>query len=850
MKTINVNQRPLWQGATLAAVAVMVFSAAQLFTTSRANADHINNTDFVITVDTTKPGSPDTEFVIPTTGIGYRYSVDCDGDGVPEATDQTGGYTCRYATPGVRQVRISGAFPRIHFNNRGDRLKLISIDQWGTNSWTDMNGAFHGAANMDVKATDIPDVSRVTNMSNMFHGATSLKGESANWANWNTAKVRAMDNTFNGARQFNQSIDSWNTSEVRYMNGTFANAKLFNQPLNSWDTRNVTSLKNTFNGADVFNQPLTNWVTDKVTSTFGTFANTKAFNQDITRWNMAEVTEMRAMFQNATAFNQGIGAWNTLKLRDAGNMFNGAVGFNQSLANWKVTALENAENMFHGIELSLQNYDATLQSWGTQAVRDNVPFSGGRSIYCLATNERKVLTVNRRWTITDAGRDCEQYLPTTVLFTGPSAINENSPVGMELGTLQGQSPLGAADSFTYATGCAGNFPQDSEIEIEGDKVKLKKSPDYETSSRLRFCVRATSSIGETIDKVIILNVIDKTALIYDANGATGGTLPVSPGEVNAVGASVPASANTGSLVKEGYTFDGWNTAANGLGVAYVPGDMVRLDADMTLYAQWRDATPPVKPAAAPSLASADDSGVSSTDNVTSVVQPSFTIRCTESGSRITLYIDGKPNGVVNCDATGEAKVRAAMPIMEGERAVTYTETDRSGNASSQSPVLTMIVDTTMPEGGIITLQADNQSPSITGTIDDPAAILELDIQGNIYPVTNLQNGSWELVAGVITPSLPEGKYKIVLRATDIAGNMKAIDGDLTIVRAATPLPPSASPSVNISSAKIAQASVRSATPNTGHQRNTSLGLIVAIGGGVIAIAGVVFIVLRKRKKNN
>ncbi|HVA70026.1 MAG TPA: InlB B-repeat-containing protein, partial [Acidimicrobiales bacterium] len=36
----------------------------------------------------------------------------------------------------------------------------------------------------------------------------------------------------------------------------------------------------------------------------------------------------------------------------------------------------------------------------------------------------------------------------------------------------------------------------------------------------------------------------------------------------------------------GYTFTGWNTAANGTGVAYVNGASYAFTASATLYAQW------------------------------------------------------------------------------------------------------------------------------------------------------------------------------------------------------------------------------------------------------------------------
>ncbi|WP_459926036.1 InlB B-repeat-containing protein, partial [Desulfatiferula olefinivorans] len=45
--------------------------------------------------------------------------------------------------------------------------------------------------------------------------------------------------------------------------------------------------------------------------------------------------------------------------------------------------------------------------------------------------------------------------------------------------------------------------------------------------------------------------------------------------------------NTESLVKTGYTFDGWNTAANGSGTAYSGGDTFAMgSSNVTLYAQW------------------------------------------------------------------------------------------------------------------------------------------------------------------------------------------------------------------------------------------------------------------------
>lgn len=101
--------------------------------------------DFIITVKSDNPGtSAATEFAIPTTGGGYNYNVDCDNDGIDEATAVAGNYTCDYTTSsagagaGTYTIRIkdnTGAgtgFPRIYFNNGGDKDKITGINQWGT----------------------------------------------------------------------------------------------------------------------------------------------------------------------------------------------------------------------------------------------------------------------------------------------------------------------------------------------------------------------------------------------------------------------------------------------------------------------------------------------------------------------------------------------------------------------------------------------------------------------------------------------------------------------------------------------------------------------------------------------
>ncbi|MCR5282267.1 MAG: InlB B-repeat-containing protein [Lachnospiraceae bacterium] len=68
---------------------------------------------------------------------------------------------------------------------------------------------------------------------------------------------------------------------------------------------------------------------------------------------------------------------------------------------------------------------------------------------------------------------------------------------------------------------------------------------------------------------------------FDANGGTGSMQPL----ILVSGVSKTLSENT--IKKEGYVFDGWNTKADGSGIAYWDGVRIQLSEDVTLYAMWK-----------------------------------------------------------------------------------------------------------------------------------------------------------------------------------------------------------------------------------------------------------------------
>jgi uncharacterized repeat protein (TIGR02543 family) len=78
-------------------------------------------------------------------------------------------------------------------------------------------------------------------------------------------------------------------------------------------------------------------------------------------------------------------------------------------------------------------------------------------------------------------------------------------------------------------------------------------------------------------------------ITYNGNGSTGGTVPTA-GTLT-TGTTFNADSNSGSLVKTGHTFAGWNTAANGSGSSIAINGVVTTTSNLTLYAQWSIISP-------------------------------------------------------------------------------------------------------------------------------------------------------------------------------------------------------------------------------------------------------------------
>lgn len=402
--------------------------APQLLITSGSSVQR----PFITTWKTDNPGiSADNQVTIRTfPGETYNYSINW-GDGNSD-TNVAGDIVHTYAASGTYEIAITGNFPRIYTDGEADYEKLMLINQWGNIRWSSMEQAFAACRNLEVVASDVPNLSQVNSLADMFSNCENLTGNEF-FNLWDVSNITNMYETFTSSN-FNSDISNWNVSRVTDMQGIFRFTD-FNQDIGNWDVGNVQRMSLMFGSNSSFNQDIGNWNVSNVIGMGAMFTFATSFNQDISSWDVSNVEEMGAMFQRAESFNQDIGNWDVSKVNYMYFMLNGASSFDQDLSNWNVSNVTNMENIFGSIILSTDNYDAILLGWSTQQLQNGVIFGGGNSQYCQGEAARQNLIDVFGWLITDGGKSetcnassTEIWLEAecAVVGSGWSTVNDTS----------------------------------------------------------------------------------------------------------------------------------------------------------------------------------------------------------------------------------------------------------------------------------------------------------------------------------------------------------------------------------------------------------------------------------------
>ena len=191
-----------------------------------------------------------------------------------------------------------------------------------------------------------------------------------------------------------------------------------------------------------------------------------------------------------------------------------------------------------------------------------------------------------------------------------------------------------------------------------------------------------------------------------------------------------------------------------------------------------DRTPPAAPSLL-DLVSSDDTGISSSDNITSISE-GLTISGTgEEGAAVQLYDDGTLLGSSVTIAGGSFSTD--ISLLEGTHVISATQTDLSGNVTALSDPVTIVIDKTAPEGSI---QFSSETTShvnigelvITATFNESLSLPpQIQINGggilDIADPENMSGSGMVWTKTVTVPSNDNTAYAITVSGiSDIAGN--------------------------------------------------------------------------------
>jgi uncharacterized repeat protein (TIGR02543 family) len=211
-------------------------------------------------------------------------------------------------------------------------------------------------------------------------------------------------------------------------------------------------------------------------------------------------------------------------------------------------------------------------------------------------------------------------------------------------------------------------------------------------------------------------------ITYNGNGNSSGMVPSDAS--NYLAGDTVTVLGSGTLTKTGYTFAGWNSAANGSGTNYAAAATFAIPDNATLYAQWTINSYTV---------TFDSNAGSGTMSVQSANYDVATALTTNSFTR-TGYAFVGWNTLANGTGTSYGN-GAAYPFTSSTTlyakwtAITYTVTPTAGTGSSMTPATAQTVNsgaatsfTIAPAAGYSVLSVSGCNGTLSGTTYTTGAI--------------------------------------------------------------------------------------------------------------------------------
>ncbi|MDF0753296.1 BspA family leucine-rich repeat surface protein [Gardnerella greenwoodii] len=476
---------------------------------------------------------------------------------------------------------------------------------------------------------DAFDVSNVTDMLYLFSECENL-WDISGLANWNTSHVTNMSCMFEDCKRLKSlsGLASWNTNKVKNMSGMFADCCSLEslKGLENWDTSHVTNMSNMFgigyaSGYKKLTslEPLSNWNTSHVTNMSAMFCDCESLKNlsGLESWNVSKVADMSLMFygcDNLTDIS-AVKSWNFGKnkheIRMISGMFSdcGELSDISPIQNWADIFYEKHNSpyisyfMFNRRRLDNRPIPLTTDWFNQKHTEIFSNFASGAVFIFNEGNKIDENIISKFKT----DENIAELLKKNIIITNNDLLlkamkdkkaDEDNVhiVSVKYDKNKAQAHLPAVlDSRINGE---GSKPSSDPFEIVKHYIPsvIKSGIEKNSSLSTDYIAVASSELSSTstlsdLFQTYTIKAAHKVTFMNDkSNVATvkveaGGRITdlasetIVTSDAVLTGVTMPSNPS-----KDGYTFNGWNTKADGTGDAFTQDSVV--DTDKVVYAQY------------------------------------------------------------------------------------------------------------------------------------------------------------------------------------------------------------------------------------------------------------------------
>ncbi len=421
----------------------------------------------------------------------------------------------------------------------------------------------------------------------------------------------------------------------------------------------------------------------------------------------------------------------------------------------ELTGTVNDPNAVVVVTIDGNDYTATNNGDGTWTLADNVVATLAEGSYptsVTATDAAGNTVTNTGTVVIDTTAPTVAINDLTTNDTTPELTGTvNDPNAVVVVTIDG-------NDYTATNNGDGTWT------LADNAVAALAEGSYPTS------VTATDAAGNTVTNTgtVIIDTTAPTVAINDLT--TNDTTPELTGTVNDPNAVVVVTIDGNDYTATNNGDGTWTLADNAVATLAEGSYPTSVSATDAAGNTVTNTGTVIIDVTAPTVAINDITTNDTTPELTGTVNdPNAVVVVTINGNDYTATNNG--------DGTWTLADNAVATLAEGSYPTSVSATDAAGNTVSNTG--TVVIDTTAPTVAINDLTTNDTTPELTGTVNDPNAVVVVTIDGNDYTATNNGDGTWTLADNIVA-LLAEGNYTAVVTATDAVGNVATDTGTVVI----------------------------------------------------------------------